>query len=67
MGKKYGNIPMQFMFLIKFIRLELWITIEKNGTMGKTMVLWKKNDTIPKTIELWFTMEKAMVLWKKPW
>ena len=41
---------------------------------GKTMVLWKilwyygKNyGTIPKTMELWFTMEKTMVLWKKLW
>ena len=49
---------------------------------GKTMVLWKKlygtmektiwyfgknYGTIPKTMELWFTMEKTMVLWKKLW
>ena len=41
---------------------------------GKTMVLWKnygtmeKNyDIIPKTMELWFTMEKTMVLWKELW
>ena len=31
--------------------------------MEKNMVLWKKNyDTIPKTMELRFTMEKTMVL-----
>ena len=41
---------------------------------GKTMVLWKilwyygqNYGTIPKTMELWFTMEKTMVLWKKLW
>ena len=41
-------------------------------TMGKSMVLWKKTivlwkknyGTLPKTIELWFTMEN-MVQWKK--
>ena len=25
---------------------------------GKTMVLWELYGTIPKTMELWFTMEK---------
>ena len=44
---------------------------------GKTMVhvLWKKNYgtmeknyyTIPRAMELWFTVEKAMVLWEKLW
>ena len=41
---------------------------------GKTMVLWgklwyygKNYGTIPKNMELWFTMEKTMVLWKKLW
>ena len=40
--------------------------------MIKTLVLWKNYDTIekncgtiPKTMELWFTMVKTMVLWKK--
>ena len=39
---------------------------------GKNMVLARKlwyytgnYGTIPKTMELWFTMEKTMVLWKK--
>ena len=42
--------------------------------MEATMVLWKKvwsyeknYDTIPKTMELLFTMEKPMVLWKQLW
>ena len=34
-------------------------TMEKKSMdYGKTMVLWKNCDTIPKTMELSFTMEK---------
>ena len=37
--------------------------MEKLCKLGKAMVLWKKKlwknyDTIPKTMELWFTFEK---------
>ena len=57
--------------LNRFIALELWFTIY---IYGKTMVLWKKlwhygknYGTIPKTMELWFTMEKLWYYRKILW
>ena len=59
-------------YLYKFIALELWFILEylwyydKNySTMEKLWYYRKNGGTIPKTMELWFTMEKTMVLWKK--
>ena len=59
------NIRKQLKFLNEFIAKELRFTISNYCTLEKTMVLWEKNgpmkkihDTIPKTMELLFTMEK---------
>ena len=62
--KTHGNIPKQLQFLNKYIAFELWFTrknydiMETSMVLSKTnTVLWKKYDTISKTIEFWFTME----------
>ena len=63
-GKKLWKYTKIIEVLNRFIALELWFTLVKlwyygknYGTMGK-----KHYGTIPKTTELWFTIEKIMVL-----
>ena len=67
-GEKQGNIPKQLKFLNNYIAVQLWFTMEKlwnygniYGTLEKKILYYgKKYDTIPKTIEFWFTMEQNL-------
>ena len=50
-------------FLNKCIALELWLSMEKLWYHRKNYGTMVKNyGTIPKTMELWFTMEESMIL-----
>ena len=66
-GKNNGNIPKQLKFLIKYIALELWFTMEKLRVVlynvKKKLLYYGKNyDTIPKTIEPCLSTGKNLVL-----
>lgn len=63
---KYGNIPIQFEVLKKFIALELSFPMENFGSMKKKYCnMEKKYCIIPKTMEFRFTMGRTMVILKK--
>ena len=60
MGKNYGNIPKQLKF---FQQMCSYRNLIYFGSLEKTMVLWNKYGTTPKTVEFWLTIEK---LWYCP-
>ena len=54
--RSYGNIPKQLLLLLYNVKLWYMYYGKKNyGTMGKTMVRWKKicyYTSVPKTMEI---------------
>ena len=59
--KKNCNIPKDEVFEKKIKALELGSTMEKHGTVEKTMALYRK-------LRNWIClMEKKLILWKEIW
>ena len=64
----------QLWYTIVYYTSKLWyyetlINFVKRWYYGKKLWYYEKKpmNTLPKTMDLWFTMEKTMVLWKKLW
>ena len=67
--KNYKTLNFNKKTLWQFTKtIEVFEQIYSIGTLisiGKAMVLRKNYATVPKTMELCFTMENTMVLWEK--